>query len=156
MLAPGRRISDRFKLVSNLTKYTRLWCGLAMAAAGVVGASAGSPAAGPQQPASPTAAPAPQACRVQGRVTSGADPLPGASIVVHAGDTLKVATSTDVDGRYTITFSPNSSYRLTVDLTAFASIDRTITLGAPPCDTTSDFQLALRSRREPLAPAQSE
>ena len=31
-------------------------------------------------------------------------------------------------------------------------MDRTITLGAPPCDTTSDFQLALRSRREPPAP----
>lgn len=136
--------------MNNLTKYARLWYGLAMAAAGVVGASAGSPAAGPQQP--PAAAPASQVCRVQGRVTSGADPLPGASIVVHAGDALKVATSTDVDGKYTITFSPNASYRLTVDLTAFAAVDRTLTLGAPPCDTTSDFQLALRSRREPLAP----
>src|SRR5438067_604274 len=120
----------------------RLWCCLAFAAAGVVGASAGAPAG--QQPA-PASSAAPS-CRVAGRVTSGRDPLPGVSIVVHVGDALKGATSTDIDGRYTILFSPNATYRLTADLTAFAAVDRTLTLGAAPCDTTADFQLALKSR----------
>ena len=74
------------------------------------------------------------------------------SIVVHAGETLKAATSTDVDGRYTILFSPNATYRVTAELTAFGAVDRTLTLGPPPCDTTADIELALRSRRESLNP----
>jgi hypothetical protein len=85
-------------------------------------------------------------------VTSGRDPLPGVSIVVHTGDTLKAATSTDVDGRYTILFSPNATYRVTAELTAFGAVDKTITLGPAPCDTTTDIELALRSRRESLNP----
>jgi hypothetical protein len=74
------------------------------------------------------------------------------SIVVHAGDALKAATSTDVDGRYTILFSPNATYRVTAELTAFGAVDRTITLGPAPCDTTADIELALRSRRESINP----
>jgi len=134
--------------VSKLIKYSRLWYALVLVAACVAAASAGVSAG--QQPA---AAPATTStCRVDGRVTSGRDSLPGVSVVVHAGDALKAATSTDADGRYTILFAPNASYRLTADLTAFAPVDKTITLGAPPCDTTADFQLALRSRRESLNP----
>src|SRR5215467_2347601 len=133
----------------------RLWYSLALVVACVAAATAGA-TAGQQQSAAP---PSPTSCRVEGRVTSGRDPLPGVSIVVHAGDVLKAATSTDLDGRYTILFAPNASYKLTADLTAFAPIDRTITLGAPPCDTTADFQLSLRSRREsvnpPAAPAEN-
>src|SRR5262249_44391852 len=109
------------------------------------GVSAGQQQAPAQNPSGPT-------CRVEGRVTSGREPLPGVSIVVHAGDALKAATSTDVDGHYTILFSPNATYRVTAELTAFGSIDRTITLGPPPCDTKADIELALRSRREPLNP----
>ena len=131
----------------SLIASARLWYGLAFVAAGVVGASAGAPVR--QQPALAAQSPANQLCRVEGHVTSGRDPLPGVSVVVHAGDNLKAATSTDIDGKFTIVFAPNATYRLTADLTAFAAIDRTITLGAPPCDTTADFQLALRPRREP-------
>src|SRR5215471_12011212 len=135
-------------IVSKLIKYSRLWYALVLVAACVAAASAGVSAG--QQPA---AAPATTStCRVDGRITSGRDSLPGVSVVVHAGDALKAATSTDADGRYTILFAPNASYRLTADLTAFAPVDKTITLGAPPCDTTADFQLALRSRRESLNP----
>lgn len=137
-------------MVCRLIKYARLWYGLALVAACVAAASAGPSAR--QQSAAPLAAPSGSTCRVEGRVTSGRDPLPGVSIVVHAGESLKAATSTDVDGRYTMVFSPNAAYRITADLTAFAALDRTLTLGAPPCNTTADFQLALRSRREPLNP----
>src|SRR5215831_12719495 len=134
---------------ANPLKNTYLWYALAFATAGVVGASAG----GAQTPA-PTPQPTGDAtCRVEGRVTSGSDGLPGASVVVHVGGLLKAATSTDLDGRYTIIFSPGATYHLTAELTAFAPVERDLTLSAPPCDTRADFELALRSRREPIAPA---
>jgi trimeric autotransporter adhesin len=135
----------------SLSKYSRLWCGLAFAAAGVVGASAGAPA---QQAGAPPQSPPGQFCRVEGHVTSGRDALPGVSVVVHdggEGNVLKAATSTDIDGKFTVLFAPNATYRLTAELTAFGSAERTLTLGAPPCDTAADFQLALRPRREALA-----
>src|SRR5215467_6781668 len=133
---------------ANPLKNTHLWYALAFATAGVVGASAG----GAQTPA-PTPQPTGDAtCRVEGRVTSGSDGLPGASVVVHVGGVLKAATSTDIEGRYTIIFSPGATYHLTAELTAFAPVERDLMLGAPPCDTRADFQLALKSRREPIAP----
>jgi len=129
-------------------KNRQLWYALAFATAGVVGASAGggqTPAPSPQPAAGAT-------CRVEGRITSGREGLPGASVVVHVAGVLKAATSTDIDGRYTIVFSPGATYHLTADLTAFAPVERDLTLGAPPCDTRADFELALKSRREPIAP----
>src|SRR5215472_8529572 len=133
---------------ANPLKNTHLWYALAFAAAGVVGASAGG-----AQTQTPSPQPAGEAtCRVEGRITSGSDGLPGASVVVHVGGVLKAATSTDIEGRYTIIFSPGATYHLTAELTAFAPVERDLTLGAPPCDTRADFQLALKSRREPIAP----
>src|SRR5438876_412992 len=88
----------------------------------------------------------PVSCRVTGRVLSGTVPLPGASIVVHVSDALKAATSTDVDGSYAIRFSPNATYRLAAQLTGFIAAERDLTLAAPPCDRTVDFQLALQPR----------
>ena len=73
--------------------------------------------------------------------------------MVHVGDALKAATSTDIDGRYTILFAPNATYHVSADLTAFGQAERDLTLGAPPCDTTVDFQLTLRPRGEAVAPA---
>src|SRR5215467_9512071 len=134
---------------ANPLKNTHLWYALAFAAAGVVGASAGG-----AQTQTPSPQPAGDAtCRVEGRITSGSDGLPGASVVVHVGGVLKAATSTDIEGRYTIIFSPGATYHLTAELTAFAPVERDLTLGAPPCDTRADFELALKSRREPIAPA---
>jgi hypothetical protein len=48
-------------------------------------------------------------CRITGRVTSGDQPLPGVSILIRADDGVKAATSTDLDGRYTIAFAPNGA-----------------------------------------------
>ena len=123
-----------------------MWWGAAFAAAGVVGASAGAPAPQQTEPNLSTS----RSCRVEGHITSGRDALPGVSVVAHAdaaGDVLKAATSTDTDGKFSILFAPNATYRLTADLTAFSSAERTLTLGAPPCDTSVDFQLSLRPRR---------
>ena len=63
-------------------------------------------------------------------------PLPGASVVVQVGDAVKAATSTDADGKFTITFSPNATYHIAAELTAFTRAERDLTLAAPPCDTT--------------------
>jgi hypothetical protein len=134
---------------ANPLKNRQVWYALAFATAGVVGASAGggqTPTPAPQLTAEST-------CRVEGRITSGREGLPGASVVVRVGGVLKAATSTDIDGRYTIIFSPGATYHLTAELTAFAPVERDLTLSAPPCDTRADFELALRSRREPIAPA---
>ena len=106
------------------------------------------------QPASPGQPPQTGArCRVEGHVSSGTVALPGATIVVQVGDSVKASTSTDVDGKYTIAFSPNATYHLSADLTEFARIERDIALGAPPCDTTVDFALTLKPRGEPLTAA---
>src|SRR5215475_3118934 len=134
---------------ANPLKNTYLWYALAFATAGVVGASAGG---APTQTPSPQQPAGDATCRVEGRVTSGSDGLPGASVVVHVEGVLKAATSTDIEGRYTIIFSPGATYHLTAELTAFAPVERDLMLGAPPCDTRADFQLALKSRREPIAP----
>jgi hypothetical protein len=85
-------------------------------------------------------------CRVNGRVTSLGVPIPGATIVVRAGDVVQLATSTDVDGTYAIQFAPHSSYRLSVEATGFAAIDRDLALDGPPCDQTMDVQVALLPR----------
>src|SRR5262245_32224200 len=130
----------------NLLKHSSLWYTLALATAGVVGASAGPRQ--PQQLATAQSA----VCRVEGQITSSRDALPGASVVVRVGGVLKAATSTDLDGRYTIVFAPNATYHLSAELTAFAPVERDLTLGPPPCDTKADFELALKARRDPIAP----
>src|SRR5262245_16527748 len=137
---------------ANSLKNTYLWYALAFATAGVVGASAGG---APTQTPSPQQPAGDATCRVEGRVTSGSDGLPGASVIVHIGGVLKAATSTDIEGRYTIIFSPGATYHLTAELTAFAPVERDLTLSAPPCDTKADFELALRPRREPSVTQQA-
>ena len=82
-------------------------------------------------------------------------PLPGAAVVVQVGDAVKAATSTDADGKFTIAFSPNATYHIAAELTAFARVERDLTLAAPPCDTTVDFVLSLRPRREATAQSQA-
>ena len=95
------------------------------------GVTAGAQAPQPTAPAG-LAAQAQNAvrCRVEGRVTSANGPLPGASVVVHVGDALRAATSTDLDGKFTILFAPNGTYHLSVDLTAFARVERDVTLSS--------------------------
>src|ERR1700688_4928534 len=126
--------------------YARLAVGLCAAAA--LDAVAGAQTS--QQPAPPTQA-APR-CRISGHVTSGNVPLPGVSLVVHVGGALKAATSTDLDGTYTILFTPSAIYHLSADLAGFTGAERDLTLAAPPCDQTVDFQLALQSRTAAINP----
>ena len=88
-------------------------------------------------------------CRVAGRVTSGGVPIPGATLVVRVADAVQLATSTDVEGTYSIQFAARAAYRLSVDATGFVGTIRDLTLADGPCDQTIDFQIALAPRRAP-------
>jgi len=94
-----------------------------------------------------------QQCRVDGHVKSGNVELPGVSVVAVGSDSAKAATSTGVDGKYAFALPPDATYHLAADLTAFTRVERDVTLSAPPCDTTIDFELALTRRRDPVATA---
>ena len=116
----------------------------AMLAAGQIPTIAASYSQDPQsQPARPAA---PAGCRVTGTVTAGTTPLPGVAIVVKVGQTVKAATSTDAEGKFTILFGPNATYHVTADMMAFGEASRDLTLGALPCDQTLDFKLTLQPK----------
>src|SRR5262249_28395826 len=90
-------------------------------------------------------------CRVTGRAVSGGVALPGVSIVVRGDGAVKAATSTDLDGTYTILFSPDAAYDVSAELPGFTPTNRELTFGAAPCDRTLDFQLTLKSKDQPAA-----
>src|SRR5262245_50049467 len=117
----------------------------------VAASMAGLPSA--QAPAAPSApGPSRDSCRVDGRVRSAGIPLPGVSLLVQSGDSLRAVTSTDTSGSYSLTVPPDSTTHLVADLTAFGRGERDVTLGRPPCDATVDFDLTLRPRRDAQAP----
>jgi len=88
-----------------------------------------------QQTAAPAATTRP--CRLIGRITSGDTPLPGAVVTILRDDKPLGATSTDAGGEYALALIPGS-YRLRVELTAFARHERDVTLGVPPCEQQVD------------------
>lgn len=95
---------------------TALWCAVAVTIAASFGQA--------QQ------APAP--CTVSGRVTSGATPLPGVSLVVTTGAAVAAATSTAADGTYRLAL-PAGTYQVKAELTGFVNVDRAMTLTGDPC-----------------------
>ncbi len=84
-------------------------------------------------------------CRVVGRVASGESLLPGAVVTLLRDDKALGATSTDAAGEYAVSLAPGS-YRVRVELTAFAPFERDITVAGPPCDLQVDAALRLASR----------
>jgi hypothetical protein len=121
---------------------------MTLIAAGVLLAG-GLPLAAQQPPPAQTApSPAPQSarpCRATGRVTSGDEPLPGAAITARSGEKIVAITSSDGEGNFSVPLAPGT-YTLRVELTAFATIDREIVAGPPPCEVTADVALKLASR----------
>ncbi len=91
-------------------------------------------------------------CRVAGKVTSNTQPLPGVVVFVRDGERLVAATSTDIDGSYTVRVPALGSYRLSAELTGFAPVERDLPVAAAPCDATVDVALILASRLGPAAP----
>jgi hypothetical protein len=84
-------------------------------------------------------------CRIRGVVASGGVDLPGVSITARDGERVVAATSTDLDGSFTIAVAPGT-YRVDVDLSAFTSSSQTVTLAQPSCETAVNATLALASR----------
>ena len=93
-------------------------------------------------------------CRVDGRVVSGATPIPGVAILFTAGEATAAATSTEVDGRFQALVRPGT-YRVSAELTGFSPASRDVTLGSDACHQTIDFQLTVppRAARTAMPPA---
>ena len=88
---------------------------------------------------------------ISGVVKSGGQPLPG--VVVTAANTLtgqKAATSTDVDGSYTLHVAANGRYVVRAQFTAFAPATQETMVNAANPAPKIDFELVLASRaRQP-------
>ncbi len=116
---------------------TALWCAVAVTVAASFGQA--------QQ--------APGPCKVTGRVSSGATPLPGVALVVRTGTVVAAATSTEADGTYQIALPPGT-YQVKAELTGFTAVDRALTLTGDPCGAqVADLQLALQPRTPRVAGA---
>src|SRR5262245_13251114 len=85
--------------------------------------------------------PARDGCRLTGRALSSSRPLPGVSLVAMAAETIKGATSSDLDGSFSLVVPPASTYRVKAELTGFAPIDREVVVGPPPCDQKIELEL---------------
>jgi trimeric autotransporter adhesin len=113
---------------------------------------------GPQQARSTTDQSS-QRCTVSGTVVSGTSPLPGVAITATSADSRKVAaTATESNGAYELRLPGEGVYTLSVELAAFASASRQITLTGESCSTRLDWTLQLASRvpvptSTPAAPA---
>jgi hypothetical protein len=97
---------------------------------------------------------APQgACRVTGHATAATQPLPGVAITVKAGDTVKLATSTDGDGAYAINLTPGT-YTITAELTGFTHADQSVTIASDgTCPQAVDLSMSLAPRQPLPVPA---
>jgi hypothetical protein len=93
----------------------------------------------------------PGGCRISGRATSGATPLPGVSITIKTGDSTHT-TSTEADGAYSATLGPGQ-YTLVAELTGFTRVERSLAIAADAsCAQTMNLSLTL-APRQPLAAA---
>ncbi len=79
--------------------------------------------------------------------------MSGATILVHQGARLVVATAADADGRFSILFTPGQTFQVTAQMAAFQDQQKELTLGALPCDGKLDFELSLAPRDQPVASA---
>ena len=105
-------------------------------------------------PLAATQSAAAPSCKLTGKATSGPRPLPGVAIVVRSGERVVAVSSTEVDGSYQITLPPEATYRLVAELTAFARVERDVTVAAPPCELSANLEFTLASRTTtPSTPA---
>jgi trimeric autotransporter adhesin len=86
-------------------------------------------------------------CVVTGRVTAGTLPLPGVAVTILSADSkLARATATNGDGTYLVKLPASGRYEVTLDLTGFAPVTRTIDLTSATCPHTLDIVMTLASR----------
>src|SRR5690348_4153321 len=103
--------------------------------------------AAPAPVAADLPAPAASSCTITGRVLAAKTPLPGVSI--SAANSLtgkKVATSTDVDGSYTLQVPGRGRYVIRAELAAFAPATGEVVVNPANCQPHADLEMTLLSR----------
>jgi hypothetical protein len=99
----------------------------------------------PQYAQSPSQAVTP--CSISGLVQSGAQPLPGVTVVALGPDGAEHATtSTEANGAYVMRLSQPGTYVVKAALAAFAQGSRDATLASGDCTIRVDLSLTLSSR----------
>ncbi|HTK29547.1 MAG TPA: TonB-dependent receptor [Vicinamibacterales bacterium] len=92
-------------------------------------------------------------CTISGRVTANALPLPGVVLALTTPDGQAVdVTSTAPDGTYVLKAPAAGTLTLTAELTAFATLTRTMAIDRSACPQRLDLAMTLASRA-PAAPA---
>jgi hypothetical protein len=82
---------------------------------------------------------------------SGHMPIPGATVSISLGlSAEKISTWTDIDGSYSAAVPSFGSYKVQVDMAAFASATEAVTLDASRPNAQANFELTLLSRTRPL------
>ncbi len=125
-------------------------------------------AAGQTQPATqqqPVTAPAATAASagtvkgtIKGTVKAGGIPLPGVGVTATNTQTgKKYATTTDINGAFTMAIPQDGHYTVTAELAAFATETKEIEIGggATGTEQVAEFGLQLASRAPQHAPAQT-
>ncbi len=88
-----------------------------------------------------------QTCNINGRVLSSGVPLPGVAITAANNLTgKKVASSSDVNGVFSVSVPANGRYVLRGELAGFAPSTAEVTINAANCHSRSDLQMMLASR----------
>ncbi len=143
------------KRVTGLTG----WIKIALTGAALLAAGGGlqaqtppptpSPDAAPQVPTTqaPAATATASAGTIHGSVTAGTVPLPG--VAITATNTLtgkKFATTTDVDGNYSMTIPGTGRYVVRAELAAFASVTHEVRLTADTINQVAEFSMQLASK----------
>jgi len=92
-------------------------------------------------------------CTVTGQVASGATALPGVSLRATRDGVVAAATSTDVNGAYSLRLPPGT-FHVTAELAAFARFEQDVVIAAGSCPPALDVALVLGSRAPSAEPAQ--
>ena len=71
--------------------------------------------------------------------------MPGVSITVRRDDTVRSASSTEIDGTFKLTL-PDASYQLTAELTGFVTTQKEVTVTREMCAQTVDLTMTLTPR----------
>lgn len=95
----------------------------------------------------PIFAQTPSSCDVAGKTAADGVPLPG--VTISASNSLtgkKTATSTGVDGTYTLIAPSNGRYVIRAELAGFAVATKEVVVNAANCHLRADLEMMLQSR----------
>jgi len=111
----------------------------------------------PQQDAAPQVPAIAAGCSISGTVAAGQAKLPGVVVSVtptpKTATTDPLATSTGVDGKFSLPVPGPGQYEVKAELAAFATVVKDVSVGSP-CQARVDLPMTLASRApKPAAPS---